>query len=140
MNLGPKRKGVVFEDARNTVRRCFLKTLEAAKIRGFRFHDLRHTFASIFIMRTNDLPTLQNILGHASSRMTQRYVHFRFRVPLAPPPLRSSERLVLTTSIPMTDRSRGIHSAIEGCKLQGRRVRSQLLVARHEREPFRRGG
>ena len=73
--LGPKRKGVVFEDARNTVRRCFLKTLEVAKIHGFRFHDLRHTFASIFIMRTNDLPTLQNILGHASPRMTQRYAH-----------------------------------------------------------------
>jgi site-specific recombinase XerC len=26
-------------------------------------------------LRTNDLPTLQNILGHASSRMTQRYAH-----------------------------------------------------------------
>jgi len=26
-------------------------------------------------MRTNDLPTLQNILGHASPRMTQRYAH-----------------------------------------------------------------
>ena len=60
LSLGPKAKGKVFVDARNTVRRCFLKTLETAKIRGFRFHDL---------------PTLQNILGHASSRMTQRYAH-----------------------------------------------------------------
>jgi integrase len=30
------------------------------------FHDLRHTFASHFMMSTGDLPALQKILGHAT--------------------------------------------------------------------------
>ncbi|HAH32877.1 MAG TPA: hypothetical protein DCL44_11255 [Elusimicrobia bacterium] len=58
-----------------TLRRYFGKCLEAAGIVGFRFHDLRHTFASHFIMKTGNLPALQKILGHASPIMTQRYAH-----------------------------------------------------------------
>jgi len=36
---------------------------------------LRHTFASHFIEQTRDLPALQQILGHHSLKMTQRYAH-----------------------------------------------------------------
>ncbi|HAZ09008.1 MAG TPA: hypothetical protein DCZ01_10940 [Elusimicrobia bacterium] len=49
--------------------------MEGAHIAGFRFHDLRHTFASHFIMRTNDLPALQRLLGHSTPAMTLRYAH-----------------------------------------------------------------
>ncbi len=39
------------------------------------FHDLRHTFASHWVMHGGDLFRLQKILGHASTQMTQRYAH-----------------------------------------------------------------
>lgn len=58
-----------------TLRRQFMRVLSEAGITGFRFHDLRHTFASHFIMKTGNLPALQKILGHASPMMTQRYAH-----------------------------------------------------------------
>jgi integrase len=58
-----------------TLRRYFEKALKKANISDFKFHDLRHTFASYFIMTTNDLSALQQILGHSTPIMTQRYAH-----------------------------------------------------------------
>jgi integrase len=44
--------------------------------RGYvKFHDLRHTFASVWMMNGGDLFRLQRILGHKSTTMTQRYAH-----------------------------------------------------------------
>jgi integrase len=40
-----------------------------------RFHDLRHTFASHFMMNGGNIYDLQKILGHYSLDMTQRYAH-----------------------------------------------------------------
>ncbi len=73
--LGPRPEGLVFDMPLITLRRYFAKALKAAAISGFRFHDLRHTFASHFIMRTNDLTTLQRLLGHSTPAMTMRYAH-----------------------------------------------------------------
>lgn len=42
-----------------------------------RFHDLRHTFASHWVMNGGDLYKLQAVLGHESTKMTQRYAHLR---------------------------------------------------------------
>lgn len=39
------------------------------------FHDLRHTFASHWMMKGGDIYRLQNVLGHQSIEMTQRYSH-----------------------------------------------------------------
>lgn len=75
LNLGPKISGLVFELPEISLRRFFARALKDAGIANFRFHDLRHTFASHFIMRTNNLPVLQQILGHASPQMTLRYAH-----------------------------------------------------------------
>jgi integrase/recombinase XerD len=36
---------------------------------------LRHTYASRYLRRTNDLAGLQRLLGHADVRTTMRYVH-----------------------------------------------------------------
>lgn len=51
----------------------------AQKRAGFtkviRFHDLRHTFASHFMMNGGNIYDLQKILGHTSLEMTQRYAH-----------------------------------------------------------------
>ena len=46
-----------------------------AGISDFRFHDLRHSAASLLAAGGCDLITLQNILGHKSLSMTQRYAH-----------------------------------------------------------------
>jgi integrase len=39
------------------------------------FHDLRHTFASHWVMKGGDLFKLQKILGHKNVQMTLRYAH-----------------------------------------------------------------
>ena len=51
----------------------FETLLELAGIQNFRFHDLRHTFASCYMMNGGDLYELAKILGHSSIRMTERY-------------------------------------------------------------------
>jgi integrase len=55
--------------------RGFRKALKGIGITGFHFHDLRHTFASHFIMQTKDLKALQEILGHTDIKTTMRYAH-----------------------------------------------------------------
>jgi len=46
-----------------------------AGIKGLRFHDLRHTFATRLIQAGVDIVTVQNLLGHHSVTVTQRYTH-----------------------------------------------------------------
>ena len=57
------------------LKRSFKTSLQQAEIEDFTFHDLRHTFASYFLMSGGDIKTLQEFLGHKSLRMTQRYSH-----------------------------------------------------------------
>src|SRR5258705_13503572 len=65
------------------VRTSFENAVTEAKLDGLHFHDLRHSFASWFVMRGGSLQALQTILGHADIKMTLRYAH------LAPDHLRS---------------------------------------------------
>jgi integrase len=55
------------------VESSFETILELAEIQNFRFHDLRHTFASWYMMNGGDLYELAKILGHSNIRMTERY-------------------------------------------------------------------
>jgi integrase len=59
----------------NDVKRAFNKALDDAGIQDFRFHDLRHTFASHFVMRGGSIKSLQEILGHKDIKTTMRYAH-----------------------------------------------------------------
>jgi integrase len=53
----------------------FRAACQRAGIKDFRFHDLRHTFASHFIRQGGDLKTLQELLGHKTIAMTIKYAH-----------------------------------------------------------------
>jgi len=67
----PPKSGAT--SGRQRVEGSFEDLLERAAIKDFRFHDLRHTFASWFMMNGGDLYELAKILGHSNIKMTERY-------------------------------------------------------------------
>jgi integrase len=56
-------------------RTAFERATEAAELRDFRFHDLRHTFASALLSAGATLPELAAALGHKTLAMVARYAH-----------------------------------------------------------------
>jgi integrase len=54
----------------NMVQRYFLKGLKAAEIPRVRFHDLRHTYASLLLSQGENIKYIQNQLGHSSPMVT----------------------------------------------------------------------
>jgi integrase len=72
-------KKYVCPDATDEVKRdwrtWFEDAVEEAGIHDFRFHDLRHTFASRLVMAGVDIRTAQELLGHKNIAQTMRYSH-----------------------------------------------------------------
>ena len=76
--LGPKEHGPVFTyqgKALKGFKSSFDKAREKAGIEDFRFHDLRHTFASRLVQGGVPLYDVMHLTGHKSLEMVQRYAH-----------------------------------------------------------------
>lgn len=56
-------------------RLVFRPALQRAGIRDLRWKDLRHSFATRLRMRDTDLKSIGELLGHTTTRMTERYAH-----------------------------------------------------------------
>lgn len=57
----------------NNVSKAWAEITKAAGIPDFRWHDLRHDFASQLVMGGISLYMVQQLLGHSNAQMTQRY-------------------------------------------------------------------
>jgi integrase len=73
-------KGRVFQSAKTgepleNGRHRFDDAVAEAQIKNFRWHDLRHTFASRLRMKGAPLEDIADLLGHKSLTMTRRYAH-----------------------------------------------------------------
>ena len=76
----PRARGLVFPNPQSGLPMVTIKTawghlMSEADITDFRFHDLRHHFASRLVMAEVDLNTVRELLGHATLEMTLRYAH-----------------------------------------------------------------
>jgi integrase/recombinase XerD len=58
-------------------KKAFSGACRRAGIQDFRFHDLRHTFASWWVQGGGDLYRLSRVLGHTTLQMSARYGHLR---------------------------------------------------------------
>jgi integrase len=71
----PSERGTPL-DGRNMVRRFFEAALRKAGLLRIRFHDLRHTYASLLIAQGEHPKLISEQLGHASVQITlDRYGH-----------------------------------------------------------------
>lgn len=68
-------------------------------VRPIRFHDLRHTFASILVMAGQPLYAVQRLLRHKSISMTERYAH------LAPDYLRIAAESACASNVHLSHKS-----------------------------------
>ena len=57
-------------DGENLRHRAFYRVLASTGLRRVRFHDLRHTFASLLIAQGESLAYVRDQLGHASIQLT----------------------------------------------------------------------
>jgi len=71
----PSSTGITPLDGNNFTKGVFVPAVREAKIENFKWHDLRHTFASRLVMKGVDLRTVQELMGHKTIAMTLKYSH-----------------------------------------------------------------
>ncbi|CAN8142391.1 single-strand DNA-binding protein [uncultured Thiomicrorhabdus sp.] len=59
--------------------RAFREALRSCGIENFRFHDLRHTWATWHVQRGTPLEALQRLGGWSSMQSVQRYAHYGYK-------------------------------------------------------------
>ncbi len=69
--LFPGKNGAAQKD----IKKAFQSACKRAGLVKVRPHDLRHTFASHYLMRGGSLLELKELLGHATLRMVLHYAH-----------------------------------------------------------------
>ncbi|NQW00887.1 MAG: tyrosine-type recombinase/integrase [Rhodospirillales bacterium] len=57
------------------IRHTWIRLRKKSGLPWLRLHDLRHTYASMLVNSGQSLYAVQQCLGHADSRVTQRYAH-----------------------------------------------------------------
>ncbi len=76
MNLVFSQSNGKFMDADNMIKRRFNKVLDGAGVARVRFHDLRHTYASLLLAKDMNIKYIQKQMGHASFEITMNtYAH-----------------------------------------------------------------
>jgi integrase len=63
----------------SALRRRYVAAAKRAGLRPLRFHDLRHSFATVAVNATHSGRELQEWMGHADYRTTARYLHYKSR-------------------------------------------------------------
>lgn len=58
-----------------TIKKSFTNLMVSAGIQNFRFHDLRHDYASQLVMTGAPLNTVRELMGHDDIETTLRYAH-----------------------------------------------------------------
>lgn len=80
LDAHPMRTGLVFAGKTGRtpfdIRKPWYSVLKQIGRRDLRFHDLRHTAASLLAKNGASLLTIGEILGQKSPAMTKRYAHF----------------------------------------------------------------
>lgn len=64
-----------FDKRLKNPRKAFETAIEKAKVRDFKWHDLRHDFCSRLVMKGVGLRTVMELAGHKSITITTRYAH-----------------------------------------------------------------
>ena len=58
-------------------KKWFAKALQRAKIKNFRWHDLRHTFCTRLAENGEQMPIIMKLAGHRSAHTSLRYIHLQ---------------------------------------------------------------
>src|SRR6266513_3863224 len=72
---GVSRRGPRRSNLSVATQNGFQAACTRARIKGFRVHDLRHTFASWLVQGAVPLLEVAKLLGHSTIEMTERYAH-----------------------------------------------------------------